>query len=57
MILAMTGFITFLLIVALIVAVLEYSRRRHSLYVGRPGEPSDRDRDRLLDDLRAHHRG
>lgn len=53
----MSGFITFLVIVGLLVVVLEYSRRRHDLFVP-PGTDRalDRDRQRVLDDLRAHRR-
>ncbi len=58
MISAMTGFMTFLLIVGLLVVVLEYSRRRHDLFIKTSGDASlDRDRDRMIADLRAHREG
>jgi hypothetical protein len=55
MISAMSGFMTFLLIVGLLIVVLEFSRRCHGLYVGPHGRDlsADRDRDRVLHDLRA----
>jgi hypothetical protein len=54
MILAMTGFMTFLVIVALLIVVLEYSRRRNDLFTKTSGDASlDRDRDRMIADLRA----
>jgi hypothetical protein len=47
--------ITLLVLVAAVVAVLEWNRRRQSgpPRPGAPSGPPDRDRDRLLDDLRA----
>jgi hypothetical protein len=56
MISAMTGFITFLLIVGLLVVVLEYTNRRRKLFVGPWGADSslDRDRARAIADLHAH---
>jgi hypothetical protein len=57
MILAMSGFITFMVIFGLLVLVLEYSRRRHDLFVPAGSDQApDRDRQRVLDDLRARRR-
>jgi hypothetical protein len=56
MISAMTGFLTFLIIVGLLVAVLEYTNRRRSLFAGPSGLDTsiDRDRQRAIGELRAH---
>ncbi len=57
MISAMSGFITFLIIVGLVIVVLEYSRRRRDVFVEGPGDRGlDRDRERVLHDLRASER-
>jgi hypothetical protein len=57
MILAMSGFLTFLIIVGLVAVVLEYTDRRRSLFVGPAGSDNsrdrDRDRDRVIADLEA----
>jgi hypothetical protein len=55
MIHAMSGFMTFLVIVALLAVVLEYSRRRRNLFEPTPGSDRsvDRDRDRVVADLQA----
>lgn len=55
MILAMSGFLTFLIIVGLVAAVLTYTDRRRSLFVGPAGSDSsaDRDRARVIADLQA----
>ena len=52
----MTGFMTFLIIVGLLVVVLEYTNRRRNLFVGRWAADTwhDRDRQRTLADLHAH---
>lgn len=52
----MSGFLTFLVILGLLVVVLEFSRRRHDLFVPTPGgdRSLDRDLDRVIADLRAH---
>jgi hypothetical protein len=52
---AMSGFVTFLIILAVLVVVLEYTRRRHDLYAGSAGSGGtvDRDRERLIAELRA----
>ncbi|HET9648452.1 MAG TPA: hypothetical protein VFP34_09505 [Microlunatus sp.] len=51
----MSGFTTFLIILALLVVVLEYTRRRHGLSAGPAGRDTtvDRDRERLIAELRA----
>jgi hypothetical protein len=56
MISAMTGFMTFLTIVGLLVVVLEYTNRRRRLFVGPwlADTAHDRDRERTVADLQAH---
>ena len=51
----MSGFLTFLIIVGLVAAVLTYTDRRRSLFVGPAGSDSsaDRDRARVIADLQA----